>query len=137
MEKLGKCDVKRFLFLISIINCFTFETFCVDMKYMVAYTLRDTRYCVSLLFIYLVFSNLGGFNMSTGNWSSDKDTGLDYGEKFKPVGEIFVVKKDGSKEAFNVQKVINAVAKSAYRALTKFTPEENEKICRYVISRVD
>ncbi|MBO4824416.1 MAG: anaerobic ribonucleoside-triphosphate reductase [Lachnospiraceae bacterium] len=75
--------------------------------------------------------------MSTGNWSSDKDTGLDYGEKFKPVGEIFVVKKDGSKEAFNVQKVINAVAKSAYRALTKFTPEENEKICRYVISRVD
>jgi len=75
--------------------------------------------------------------MSTGNWSSDKDTGLDYGEKFKPVGEIFVVKKDGSKEAFNVQKVVNAVAKSAYRALTKFTPEENEKICRYVISRVD
>ncbi|MCR4679668.1 MAG: anaerobic ribonucleoside-triphosphate reductase [Lachnospiraceae bacterium] len=75
--------------------------------------------------------------MSTGNWSSDKDIGLDYGEKFKPVGEIFVVKKDGSKEAFNVQKVINAVAKSAYRALTKFTPEENEKICRYVISRVD
>ena len=75
--------------------------------------------------------------MGNGNWASEKDLSVDYGEKFKPVGEIFVVKKDGSKEAFNVQKVINAVAKSAYRALTKFTPEENEKICRYVISRVD
>ncbi|MBR6307196.1 MAG: anaerobic ribonucleoside-triphosphate reductase [Lachnospiraceae bacterium] len=75
--------------------------------------------------------------MSTGNWSSERDSSVDYGEVFKPVGEIFVIKKDGSKEAFNVQKVINAVAKSAYRALTKFTPEENEKICRYVINRVD
>ena len=75
--------------------------------------------------------------MSTGNWSSERDSSVDYGEMFKPVGEIFVIKKDGSKEAFNVQKVINAVAKSAYRALTKFTPEENEKICRYVINRVD
>ena len=75
--------------------------------------------------------------MGNGNWASDKDLSVDYGEKFKPVGEIFVVKKDGSKEAFNVQKVINAVAKSAYRALTKFTPEENEKICRFVINRAD
>ncbi len=75
--------------------------------------------------------------MGNGNWASDKDLSVDYGEKFKPVGEIFVIKKDGSKEAFNVQKVINAVAKSAYRALTKFTPEENEKICRFVINRVD
>ena len=75
--------------------------------------------------------------MGNGNWASDKDSGVDYGEKFKPVGEIFVIKKDGSKEAFNVQKVINAVAKSAYRALTKFTPEDNEKICRFVINRVD
>ena len=75
--------------------------------------------------------------MSTGNWSSERDLNVDYGEMYKPVGEIFVVKKDGSKEAFNVQKVINAVAKSAYRALTKFTPEENEKICRFVINRVD
>jgi len=75
--------------------------------------------------------------MGNGNWASEKDLSIDYGEKFRPVGEIFVIKKDGSKEAFNVQKVINAVAKSAYRALTKFTPEENEKICRYVINRVD
>ena len=48
-----------------------------------------------------------------------------------------MVKKDGSKEAFNVQKVINAVGKSAYRALTKFTDEEERAICQYVIDKVD
>ena len=37
---------------------------------------------------------------------------------------IKVVKKDGSKEDFNVQKVVVAVNKSAYRALIKFTQEE-------------
>ena len=37
---------------------------------------------------------------------------------------IKVIKKDGTKEEFNVQKVIVAVNKSAYRALVKFTDEE-------------
>ena len=46
---------------------------------------------------------------------------MDYGERFKPGGDVWVIKKDGSREAFNVQKVVNAVAKSAYRALTRFT----------------
>ena len=41
---------------------------------------------------------------------------------------IKVVKKDGSKEEFNVQKIIVAVNKSAYRALIKFTEEELEAI---------
>ena len=50
---------------------------------------------------------------------------------------IRVVKKDGTKEAFNVQKVINAVGESAYRALTKFTDEDNRKICIYVFEKVD
>ena len=44
-----------------------------------------------------------------------------YGDNFKPSRRILVIKKDGSKEEFNVQKVIIAVGKSAYRALTKFT----------------
>ena len=34
---------------------------------------------------------------------------------------VKVVKKDGTKESFNVQKVVVAVNKSAYRALIKFT----------------
>ena len=62
---------------------------------------------------------------------------IDYGAIFVPDKEVWVIKKDGSREAFNVQKVINAVAKSAYRALTKFTDKDNEKICKYVIARID
>lgn len=60
-----------------------------------------------------------------------------YGERFKPTKEIKVIKKDGSLELFNVQKVIDAVGKSAYRALTKFSEEEKEHICKYVIEKVD
>ncbi len=62
---------------------------------------------------------------------------VNYGEAFRPVQEVCVIKKDGSRECFNVQKVINAVAKSAYRALTKFTVEEESLICQYVIDKVN
>ena len=62
---------------------------------------------------------------------------VNYGEKFKPDRDVYVIKKDGSKEAFNVQKVINAVAKSAYRALTRFTVEEECRICQDVIDKVN
>lgn len=61
----------------------------------------------------------------------------DYGELFQPKKTVFVIKKDGSKEIFNVQKVITAVGKSAYRALTKFTDDEKRKICSDVISKID
>ena len=37
---------------------------------------------------------------------------------------MYVIKKDNTHEAWNVQKVVVAVNKSAYRALVKFTPEE-------------
>lgn len=50
---------------------------------------------------------------------------------------IRVVKKDGTKEDFNIQKVVTAVNKSAYRALVKFTEEELDEICRFVSGRVD
>ena len=50
---------------------------------------------------------------------------------------IFVIKKDGSKEDFNVQKVIDAVGKSAYRALTQFTEDEKKQICDYVVDKVN
>lgn len=43
-----------------------------------------------------------------------------------------VVKKDNTKEPFNVQKVVVAVNKSAFRALVKFTDEEIDFICRFV-----
>jgi ribonucleoside-triphosphate reductase (formate) len=49
---------------------------------------------------------------------------------------IKVVKKDNTKEEFNVQKVINAVDKSAQRALIRFTEEEHNFICQFVESKV-
>ena len=64
-----------------------------------------------------------------GNWGgkSNVET-IDYGKEYTPKRTVKVIKKDGSTEEFNVQKVINAVGKSAYRALTKFTEEEKRKI---------
>ena len=62
---------------------------------------------------------------------------VDYGKMFQPRKDVKVIKKDGSLEKFNVQKVIDAVGKSAYRALTKFTEDEKKHICRYVVEKVD
>ena len=45
---------------------------------------------------------------------------------------MYVIKKDNTHEAWNVQEVVVAVNKSAYRALVKFTPEELDFICRFV-----
>lgn len=45
---------------------------------------------------------------------------------------IRVVKKDGTKEDFNAQKIVVAVNKSANRALIKFTQEELNFICQFV-----
>lgn len=49
---------------------------------------------------------------------------------------IKVIKKDGTKEDFNVQKVVVAVNKSAYRALVRFTEEEIKFICNFVEQKV-
>ena len=46
--------------------------------------------------------------------------------------ELFVIKKDGTKEKFDVQKVVNAVKKSARRVLIDFTEEQINKICSIV-----
>lgn len=65
------------------------------------------------------------------------DTNQEYGEEYVTSRKILVIKKDGSKEEFNVQKVVNAVGKSAYRALTKFTEDEKRHICQFVIDKVE
>ena len=45
---------------------------------------------------------------------------------------IHVIKKDNTREEFNVQKVIAAVNKSANRVLYTFSEEETQAICTYV-----
>ena len=48
-----------------------------------------------------------------------------------------VVKKDNTKEEFNVQKVVTAVNKSAYRALQKFSDEDIKFICKFVTEEAE
>ncbi|MDL2301940.1 anaerobic ribonucleoside-triphosphate reductase [Lachnospiraceae bacterium OttesenSCG-928-D06] len=60
-----------------------------------------------------------------------------YDKTYHPDHTIYVIKKDGSREVFNVQKVVEAVGKSAYRALTRFTEEEKSHICQYVVEKVN
>ncbi len=43
-----------------------------------------------------------------------------------------IIKKDGTLEEFNIQKIINAVTKSAQRMLIKFSKEEEQRICDFV-----
>lgn len=48
---------------------------------------------------------------------------------------MFVVKKDGTKEEFDVQKIIRAVNKSASRIMYEFSKEEVQFICEFALER--
>ena len=48
--------------------------------------------------------------------------------------DIIILKKDGTKEVFEKEKIINAVTKSASRMMIKFTKEEYDDIVGRVIS---
>lgn len=71
------------------------------------------------------------------NTELDDLIGVDYGEEYYPSRQMTVIKKDGTADPFNVQKVLNAVSKSAFRASVAFTEGERRKICENIISRVD
>ena len=72
----------------------------------------------------------------TGTAGNETEKTVDYGRLFQPPREMWVIKKDGSREAFNVQKVIDAVGKSAYRALTQFDDKQKRQICKCVVGKV-
>lgn len=48
---------------------------------------------------------------------------------------IQIIKKDNTREDFNVRKVVNAVNKSATRVMYKFTPDELNFICKFVTDK--
>lgn len=50
--------------------------------------------------------------------------------------DVVVIKKDNTKEKFNIQKVVVAVNKSAFRTLVDFSDEDIQKICNIVEKRV-
>lgn len=45
---------------------------------------------------------------------------------------VKIIKKDGTKEDYNIQKVVSAVKKSAARMLVEFSEKELQDICEYV-----
>ena len=51
--------------------------------------------------------------------------------------EIKVIKKDGTREDFNVQKVVVAVNKSAERAMIQFSQAELNFICQFVEEKAE
>ncbi len=50
---------------------------------------------------------------------------------------MHVVKKDGTKETFNVEKIVNAVNKSAARILYTFTEDEIRFICEFAQKKAE
>ena len=75
--------------------------------------------------------------LTTDQDKKNSEDGVDYASLYKPDRPVRMIKKDGTHEEFNVQKVVDAVGKSAYRALTKFTEEEKAFICQKVVDRVN
>ncbi|MBR2529714.1 MAG: anaerobic ribonucleoside-triphosphate reductase, partial [Lachnospiraceae bacterium] len=68
---------------------------------------------------------------------NNTEEAVNYSALYKPDRPVKMIKKDGTHEDFNVQKVVDAVGKSAYRALTKFSEEEKKFICQKVVDRVN
>ena len=50
----------------------------------------------------------------------------------KNLNDIFVIKKDGTKEKFNLDKVVTAVKKSSERILITLSENDLKTICNYV-----
>ena len=49
----------------------------------------------------------------------------------------YVIKKDGTLEKFNIEKIVNAVSKSSWRLLHKMSDEEIEKLKLCVIDLIN
>ncbi|MCR5674015.1 MAG: anaerobic ribonucleoside-triphosphate reductase [Lachnospiraceae bacterium] len=75
--------------------------------------------------------------LATDQDKKKQEDAVDYASLYKPDKPVKMIKKDGTHEDFNVQKVVDAVGKSAYRALTKFSEEEKAFICQKVVDRVN
>ncbi len=59
-------------------------------------------------------------------------------QQIKPVKleNIYVIKKDGTKEEYDSSKIVNAVKKSATRMLVNLTEEELTNICNFVDTNI-
>ena len=51
--------------------------------------------------------------------------------------QLFVIKKDGTLEEFNPEKIIKAVTKSATRVMYTLTDQDKENITNFVLKRIE
>ena len=51
--------------------------------------------------------------------------------------DVKIIKKDGTLEDYDINKVVVAVKKSAARMMVEFTNQEIEDICNYVEAKID
>lgn len=58
-------------------------------------------------------------------------------ESASKLENVCIVKKDGTKEKYNVQKVVDAVKKSAARMLVTFSDEDLKRLCDFVNKNVN
>ena len=52
------------------------------------------------------------------------------------LNQVKIIKKDGTKEDYNIQKVVSAIKKSAARMLVEFSQQEIDDICNFVNNSV-
>ena len=50
---------------------------------------------------------------------------------------VYIIKKDGTKEPFNADKIVRAVNKSAGRVMYSFAPEEIDFLCKYATEQAE
>ena len=50
---------------------------------------------------------------------------------------VYIIKKDGTKEPFNADKIVRAVNKSASRVMYSFAPEEIDFLCKYATEQAE
>ena len=50
---------------------------------------------------------------------------------------VYIIKKDGTKEEFQAEKIIRAVNKSASRVMYQFNEEEIEFLCQYATQQAE
>ena len=48
------------------------------------------------------------------------------------LSNVIIIKKDGTKEKYNIEKVVEAIKKSATRMLVEFSEKEIKDICAFV-----
>ena len=51
--------------------------------------------------------------------------------------EIYIIKKNGTKESFDASKIISATQKSANRIAYTWTDEEKNEIVSYVLEKIE